>query len=169
MWIISKSHHEKKFFFDIFAIHSSNRHEKRCQMSLRLFSLFRGSIYQQWVTLLGSYNQEKKNNLDSEIAKWPSYVFSILEVDRCHNVNEKKQERRDAAAFLQCTVAKWVSTIWQENFGVRIQFCPTMTQNWWFDYIHSTGGAPLTQKSLTRFPLPWFLAYRRVASSNARY
>ena len=34
-------------FFDIFAIHSSSGHEKRCQMSLRLFSLFRGSIYQQ--------------------------------------------------------------------------------------------------------------------------
>merc|ERR1712051_418161 len=64
MWIISKSHCEKfffhifaihssskatvkNFFFDIFAIHSSSRHEKRCQMSVRLFSLFRGSIYQQ--------------------------------------------------------------------------------------------------------------------------
>ena len=48
MWIISKSHREKKFFFDIFAIHSSSRHEKCCQMNVRLFSLFRGSIYQQW-------------------------------------------------------------------------------------------------------------------------
>ena len=48
MWIISKSHREKKFFFDIFAIHSSSRHEKCCQMSVRLLSLFRGSIYQQW-------------------------------------------------------------------------------------------------------------------------
>ena len=38
----------KKFFFDIFAIHSSSRHEKRCQISVRLFSLFPGSIYQQW-------------------------------------------------------------------------------------------------------------------------
>ena len=38
----------KKNFFDIFAIHSSSRHKKRCQMSVRLFSLFRGSIYQQW-------------------------------------------------------------------------------------------------------------------------
>ena len=38
----------KFFFFYIFAIHSSSRHEKHCQMSLRLFSLFRGSIYQQW-------------------------------------------------------------------------------------------------------------------------
>ena len=37
-------------FFDIFAIHSSSRHEKRCQMSGRLFSLFRGSIYQQCTT-----------------------------------------------------------------------------------------------------------------------
>ena len=35
------------FFFNIFAIHSSSRHEKCCQMSVRLFSLFRGSIYQQ--------------------------------------------------------------------------------------------------------------------------
>ena len=49
MWIISKSHREIFFFFfDIFAIHSSSRHEKRCQISVRLFSLFRGSIYQQW-------------------------------------------------------------------------------------------------------------------------
>ena len=47
MWIISKSHREKNFFFDIFAIHSSSRHEKRCQISVRLFSLFRGSIDQQ--------------------------------------------------------------------------------------------------------------------------
>ena len=51
MWIISKSHRDFFFFFDIFAIHSSSRHEKRCQMSLRLFSLFRGSIYQQWVVI----------------------------------------------------------------------------------------------------------------------
>ena len=51
MWIISKSHREF-FFFDIFAIHSSSRHEKRCQMSLRLFSLFRGSIYQQCLELV---------------------------------------------------------------------------------------------------------------------
>ena len=42
----------KKKFFDIFAIHSSSRHEKRCQMSLRLFSLFRGSIYQQWLGIV---------------------------------------------------------------------------------------------------------------------
>ena len=41
----------KNFFFDIFAIHSSSRHEKRCQMSLRFFSLFRGSIYQQCVLI----------------------------------------------------------------------------------------------------------------------
>ena len=47
MWIISKSDREKIFFFYIFAIHSSSRHEKRCQISLRIFSLFRGSIYQQ--------------------------------------------------------------------------------------------------------------------------
>ena len=33
----------KKFFFDIFAIHSSSRYEKRCQMLQRLFSLFQGS------------------------------------------------------------------------------------------------------------------------------
>ena len=38
MWIISKSHRDF-FFIYIFAIHSSSRHEKRCQMSLRLFSL----------------------------------------------------------------------------------------------------------------------------------
>ena len=36
----------KKKIFEIFAIHSSSRHEKRCQISVRLFSLFRGSIYQ---------------------------------------------------------------------------------------------------------------------------
>ena len=34
-------------FFYICAIHSSSRHEKCCQMRLRLFSLFQGSIYQQ--------------------------------------------------------------------------------------------------------------------------
>ena len=38
----------KKFFLDIFAIHLSSGHEKRCQICVRLFSLFRGSIYQQW-------------------------------------------------------------------------------------------------------------------------
>ena len=56
MWIISESHREKNFFFDIFAIHSSSRHEKRCQMSLRLFSLFQGSIYKQ---CLGTYYWEQ--------------------------------------------------------------------------------------------------------------
>ena len=45
MWIISKSHREFIFYFFIFAIHLSSRHEKRCQMSVRLFSLFQGSIY----------------------------------------------------------------------------------------------------------------------------
>ena len=33
----------KNFFFYIFAIHSSSRYEKRCQMLQRLFSLFQGS------------------------------------------------------------------------------------------------------------------------------
>ena len=32
---------------DIFAIHSSSRHEKCCQMSVRLFSPFQGSKNQQ--------------------------------------------------------------------------------------------------------------------------
>ena len=40
MWIISKSHREKNFFFYIFAIHSSSRHEKHCQMFIRLFAYF---------------------------------------------------------------------------------------------------------------------------------
>ena len=31
----------KKIFFDIFGIHSSSRHEKRCQMSVRLFPYFK--------------------------------------------------------------------------------------------------------------------------------
>ena len=43
MWIISKSHREKKIFFDIFAIHLTSRYEKRCRMLQRLFSLFQGS------------------------------------------------------------------------------------------------------------------------------
>ena len=47
MWIISNSHHEKKIIFDIFLIHSLSIHEKRCQMSVRLSSLFQGSRNQQ--------------------------------------------------------------------------------------------------------------------------
>ena len=43
-----ESHCEKSFFLHFFAFPSSSRHEKHCQMSLRLFSLFRGCIYQQW-------------------------------------------------------------------------------------------------------------------------
>ena len=39
------------FFFDIFAIHLASRHEKCCQMSVRLFSLFQGSRNQQWLWL----------------------------------------------------------------------------------------------------------------------
>ena len=31
------------------------------------------------------------------------------------------------------------------------------------DLVHYAGGPPLTRKSLTRFPLPWFLAYVRVS------
>ena len=54
MWIISKSHLD--FFFFIFAIHSSSTHEKRCQISVRLFSLFRGSIYQQWLCSIAAPN-----------------------------------------------------------------------------------------------------------------
>ena len=37
----------KNVFFHIFAIHSSSRHEKRCQMSVRRFSLVQGSRNQQ--------------------------------------------------------------------------------------------------------------------------
>ena len=40
MWIISKSHREKKNFFDVFAIHSSSRHEKHCQMLQTFFGYF---------------------------------------------------------------------------------------------------------------------------------
>ena len=32
----------------------------------------------------------------------------------------------------------------------------------------NTGGPPLTQKSLTRFPLPWFLAYVRASRGFSR-
>ena len=38
MWIFSKSHRE--FFLYIYAIHSSSRHEKQCQMLERIFCLF---------------------------------------------------------------------------------------------------------------------------------
>ena len=57
MWTISKSHCEKKKI-DIFAINWSSRHEKRCQMSIRLFSLFRGSIYQQCLMILGCFGKK---------------------------------------------------------------------------------------------------------------
>ena len=66
----------KKFFFGIFAIHSSSRHEKCCQISVRLFSLFRGSIYQQWSATVVDF--EKKNQ--KKIKKWPQYL------DWCENV-----------------------------------------------------------------------------------
>ena len=36
--------YQKKKSFFIFAIYSSSRHEKCCQMSVRLFSLFQGSL-----------------------------------------------------------------------------------------------------------------------------
>ena len=38
------------FFFDIFAIHSSSRHEKCFQMSVRLFSVLQGSRNEQCCT-----------------------------------------------------------------------------------------------------------------------
>ena len=51
----------KNFLFDISAIHSSIRHEKHCQMSLGLFSLFRGSISQQCRAC--TFFQKKKINV----------------------------------------------------------------------------------------------------------
>ena len=48
-WIISKSHPD--FFLHIFAIPSSSRHEKHCQMLVSLFSVFkysRNSCVVQW-------------------------------------------------------------------------------------------------------------------------
>ena len=48
MWIISKSHREI-FFLEIFAIQSSSRHEKRCQMCVRLICLFQCSRNQQYI------------------------------------------------------------------------------------------------------------------------
>ena len=62
MWIISKSHREK-VFFDIFAIYSSSRHEKCCQMSVRLFSLFQGSSNQQCEVIIS-------------IVSWVGKIFS---------------------------------------------------------------------------------------------
>ena len=55
MWIISKSHREKNFFFDIFAIHLSSKYEKRCQMYVRLFCLFHGSKTQGCIKMNGFY------------------------------------------------------------------------------------------------------------------
>ena len=56
MWIISKSHREKKNFFWYFCNHSSSRHEKRCQLSLRLFfpisRLYIPTVYSYWRDLL---------------------------------------------------------------------------------------------------------------------
>ena len=48
MWIFSKSHREN-FFLEIFAIQSSSRHEKRCQMCVRLICLFQCSRNQQYI------------------------------------------------------------------------------------------------------------------------
>merc|ERR1740129_2595189 len=59
MWIISKSHRENFFFFYIFAIHSSSRYEKRCQMLQRLFSLFQGSKNQLWLDIKKLQNTKK--------------------------------------------------------------------------------------------------------------
>ena len=74
MWIISKSHREK-FFFDIFAIHSSSRHENCCQMSLRLFSLFRGSIYQQ---CSGSFTKLTCSSFNSPAGSYRVIVLSLI-------------------------------------------------------------------------------------------
>ena len=59
----------KKFFFDIFAIHSSSRHEKRCQVSVRLFSLFRGSIYQQLLYRVKLYKSKPDQHYDYDVPK----------------------------------------------------------------------------------------------------
>ena len=37
------------------------------------------------------------------------------------------------------------------------------------DKLYNTGGPPLTRKSLTRFPLPQFLAYVRVSGGISGY
>ena len=65
MWIISKSHREFFSFFFIFAIHWSSRHEKCCQMSVRLFSLFQGSRNQQWNDM--KINSQENSNMFTQL------------------------------------------------------------------------------------------------------
>jgi hypothetical protein len=107
----------KFFFFYIFAIHTSSRHEKRCQMSVRLFSLFRGSIYQQcgpqeslagfqkfflfWV-LMNSFSPQcsvgpRPNGLETriiiKISTHPCYPRTLTAF---HGITQKKSKMADS-------------------------------------------------------------------------
>ena len=70
----------KKFFFDIFAIHSSSRHEKRCQISVRLFSLFPGSIL--GLTLWNLSCLEFKFD-DTRLSYWHKNKIGRIEIFFC--------------------------------------------------------------------------------------
>ena len=71
MWIISKSHREKYIYIYIFAIHSSSKHEKYCQMFVRLFCLFQCSRNQQWMN---------HSNVLYHFCKWLLVHWTIIQL-----------------------------------------------------------------------------------------
>ena len=86
MWIISKKA-AVNFFLIFFAIHLSSRHEKRCQMCVRLFCLFQCPRNQQW-RHIGCLNMNcQTSNLLSGIKNTLlSHKNNICTFMRCGNL-----------------------------------------------------------------------------------
>ena len=74
MWIISKSHREKNFFY-IFL--QSSRHENHCQMRVRLFCLFHGSKNQQCLQSTRTRHQPSKQIKLNPQGSVKRYFFQV--------------------------------------------------------------------------------------------
>ena len=144
----------KKIFFDIFAIHSSSRHEKRCQISVRLFSLFRGSIYQQWYLFYYiSYNMARtsgkrrhqpemspflrshKGTCNSENSKIYDFFFShfLLPVTKGKHTSFRQNSMREKCLILQWGQF-WVRVLHKHKciqITARVSLVQNPFSKWW--------------------------------------
>ena len=75
---LKKSHYEKKFFLNIFAIHSSSRHEKRCRMLGRIFCLFQCSRNIRWSGWFGQVVTRNNMQANLYISSWFDFFYTLL-------------------------------------------------------------------------------------------
>ena len=90
----------KNFFFYIFAIHSSSRYEKRCQMLQRLFWLFQCSKNQLWKTCSVKQTCRLQRRLKVEKSGGGGAVIEAYLMEQVLNLLLQKWERDNCPIYL---------------------------------------------------------------------